>query len=282
MKERIRERCCNRFFPQKVSTVLYDYRPVPYEGQKVTTASAMAAMEKRAMEEGDATADEYMERAAQGIFSRVLEYIRNGRFGSDVVLLCGKGNKSGDAYSVGKLLVESGCEVTSFQITDLSKSSPFCQEHAKAFEKAGGKILDQFELPEKCVIIDGLFGTGFKGKIEGKMADVIERVNKSHHPVISIDIPSGVNGDSGLVEGAAIFADETISLGMLKVGHLYNQGYEHLGQIASVDFGMSQKYLDALEAFAYLVNPEIIKCNLPRHKRTANKYTVGQAALFAG
>ncbi len=267
--------------------MLYRYRPIASEGQKVVTAAVMAAMEKIAISEGDASGGEYMERAARGIFSVVTEYLQKSGLAHHLILLCGKGNKSGDAYSVGTLLVEAGHEVSALQITDLEQSSLLCQEHAEAFESAGGHIfpekkIDLFEIPEGAVIIDGLFGTGFRGKIEGKMADLIERINNSDHAVISIDIPSGVCGDTGIVEGPAIFADETISLGLLKVGHFYNQGYDHVGQITTVNFGMSQKYIDAIEPFAYLVNHEIIDRNFPRHKRTANKYSVGQTAIFGG
>lgn len=267
--------------------MLYQSRPVPLEGQKITTASAMAAMEKKAIEEGDATGAEYMDKAAAGIFSLVVNYVSDGGFPKEVVILGAKGNNTGDAYATGKHLLDEDFVVTSLQLYPLDECSELCQKHAKEFEKKGGKILYgndimDFHLPKKSVVLDGLLGTGFKGKVEGAMGELIEMVNDSHHVVVSIDIPSGVTGDRGIVEGSAIYADLTIYLGLLKVGHLFNQGYEHVGQIASVDFGISKKYIDELEPFAYVVNPQIAKKNLPHHKRTANKYTVGQVGVFAG
>ncbi len=267
--------------------MLYQSRPVPLEGQKITTAAAMAVMEKRAIEEGDASGAEYMDKAAAQIFKQTMNFIHEGGFSSDVVLLCAKGNNSGDAYATGKHLIEEGCQVTALQLFNLDECSFLCKQHATEFTKKGGKILygdemKNFKLPSKSVVIDGLLGTGFHGKVEGEMAELIERINQSHHAVISIDIPSGVSGDRGIVDGAAIYADLTIYLGLLKVGHLFNQGYEHVGQIAGIDFGISKKYIDDIEAFAYVVNPKVATRNLPHHKRTSNKYTVGQVGLYSG
>ena len=267
--------------------MLYEDRPAPLEGAKITTATSWSETERRAIDEGDATAAEYMQKAADGIYEITKKFIEDGHFEPRVTLLCAKGNNSGDAYAAGCQLIDNDCNVTSLQFAKLEECSPLCQQHAKAFRNKGGVIvfgddIDKFELSRKGVVLDGLFGTGFKGKIEGKMAKVIERVNSSHHAVISIDIPSGVSGDTGIVEGSAIFADLTIYLGLVKVGHLLNQGYEHVGRVARVDFGISRSYVKQLEPFAYIVNTKIAKRNVPHHKRTANKYSVGQVAVIAG
>lgn len=265
--------------------MLYKPRPVPFEGEKITTALAMAEMEKRAIEEHDATGAEYMDLAADGITALILDFLNENQ--GEIVILCAKGNNSGDAYAVGERLLSKGHQVTALQISNLEESSPLCQSHAKVFCKKGGIILTgdkikNFSFPSGCLIIDGLLGTGFHGKVEGEMAKLIERVNHLHCGVIAIDIPSGVAGDTGRVEGAAIYADLTIYLGLIKVGHLYNQGYEHVGELAHVNFGISAHYIDELTPFAYLVNPEVIYKNIPRHSRTANKYQVGQVGIVAG
>lgn len=267
--------------------MLYEFNPVPLEGQKITTASAMAEMEKKAIAEGDATGAAYMDKAAAGIFNVVCEFVDNGGFENHVIILGAKGNNTGDAYATANHLLDEDYQVTALQLFPIEECSELTQKHAKEFTKKGGQIIigdgiDSFGLPHNGVVLDGLLGTGFKGKVEGKMADLIEKINASHHAVISIDIPSGVAGDTGRVDGAALYADLTIYLGLLKLGHLFNQGYEHVGQLAQVDFGISQKYIDSLEPAAHVVHPQLARKNLPHHKRTANKYTVGQVALVAG
>jgi NAD(P)H-hydrate epimerase len=114
------------------------------------------------------------------------------------------------------------------------------------------------------------------------MKEVIQKLNRSPNPILAVDIPSGVIGDSGIVEGEAVNADLTVYVGLLKIGHLYNQGFEYAGELHAVDFGMSEKYISEIESFGSIVNLEIVVKNLPFRKRTVNKYSVGQVLLIAG
>ena len=260
---------------------------VSFAGEKVVTAREMEKVEKLALFEGDASPDEYMERAALGIFRIADRYIKDQFLESHVILLCARGNNSGDAYTVGELFLAKDIEVTAFQIAPLERSSELCQRRASSFAKKGGKIIfiddvDELIISSHSLIIDGLVGIGCKGEVKGLMKEVIEKINQLQNRVISIDIPSGVCGDTGIVGSSAILADITISLGVLKVGHFLNQGYHHAGEIYLVDFGMSPTYLNKMEPFASVVHPDMIRYNLPHHKRGANKYTVGQVVIIAG
>ena len=129
------------------------------------------------------------------------------------------------------------------------------------------------------MIIDGLLGTGFKGIVKDLLASVIEKVNKQEAFIFSIDIPSGVNGNTGKVEKSAIFADMTAYLGALKVGHLFEDGIEHVGQLSYVDFGMN---IQGLVEKMSLANYEALDCNLPKRKKKDHKYSVGKVIIIAG
>jgi len=258
-----------------------------FEGVKVTSASQMASTEKQAIEEGDATGAEYMDKAASGIYSVASQFILEHLLEEKLILLCGKGNNAGDAYSVGKMYQSKRGPVIAFQFFPLADCSDLCQKRAHAFIKSGGKIvfikaIEDLEFIDNTLIIDGLFGTGFKGAVQGVMKDAIEKTNCSENLVLSIDIASGISGNTGTAEGVAIKADMTVSLGLLKVGNIYNGGIEHLGEIERVNFGMSAKYIDSIDPYGYLVNIESLKYNLPQHKRTANKYSVGKVAIVGG
>ncbi len=260
---------------------------VSFAGEKIVTAEEMEKGEKLALFEKDASADEYMQRAAIGIFTLAQAYIAEHFLEPHVILLCARGNNSGDAYTVGERFLEKDIDVTAFQIAPLEGSSELCQMHAKYFVKKGGKIVriddvDDLVIPPHSLIIDGLLGIGCKGEVKGLMKEVIDRVNQLQNPVLSIDIPSGVCGNTGMVGSSAVLADLTISLGALKAGHFLNQGYEYIGEIHRLDFGMSSAYLDKMEPLAFLVHPDMASNNLPAHKKRSNKYTVGQAVLIAG
>jgi NAD(P)H-hydrate epimerase len=261
--------------------------PVPVEGQKVVSATRMAEMEARAILEGDATSNEYMEKAAQGIFEVAIRYIQEKNLKYEVILVCGKGNNGADAYSVGELLLENDIKVSAYQLFPLETASQLCREHAESFKDKGGEIyemnkISEFLLPPGVFVLDGMLGTGFRGRVEGLMKEVIQKLNRSPNPILAVDIPSGVIGDSGIVEGEAVNADLTVYVGLLKIGHLYNQGFEYAGELHAVDFGMSEKYISEIESFGSIVNLEIVVKNLPFRKRTVNKYSVGQVLLIAG
>ncbi len=261
--------------------------PVAVEGQKVVFATELSRIEKKAIDERSNRGAEFMLRAAEGIYEIVLNYIHEKNLSSDVVLICGKGNNTGDAYSVGEKLLENDFQVRAYQIFPISECSDLCRLHANAFKDKGGEIVEiksaeELFLKKGSLVLDGLLGTGFKGKVEGLMKEVILKLNASNNPVVAIDIPSGVPGDSGFVEDVAVIANLTVYVGFLKVGHLYNQGFEYVGELHGVDFGLEKNYADEMNPFGMIVNPEIVSRNLPFRRRTVNKYSVGQVMLIAG
>lgn len=257
-------------------------------GEKLVTASEMARVEQKSLKEGGGSAAAYMEQAAKGIAEFVSSWV--GRFTSvapPIYLICGKGNNGGDAYAAGEYLLAEGFEVSAFSLFPLKETSPLCHHHAMRFCEKGGRIIEvkrgeEIDIPETALVLDGIFGTGFSGKTEGLVYEVIERLNALPSSVIAIDIPSGVSGDTGEVKGNAIIADATLYLGAMKVGHLYGEGFPYVGELVFVDFGMQEAYKQELEPFAFLVNPEILQYNRPQHKRTSHKYEVGEVVLLGG
>ena len=135
---------------------------------------------------------------------------------------------------MGEILFVAGCylldknyHVTAIQLDELDKCSPLGKKNGLRFLKKGGKIVSDFDpLAHAGIILDGIFGTGFKGKVRQPYDSLIEAANRSGRPVIAIDIPSGLNGTTGEVEGNAIQAVATIFLGLPKTGFFLNQGCE--------------------------------------------------------
>ena len=223
------------------------HEKVPLEGEKITTSKAMKEIEELSIREGESDSS-YMEKAARGIFEVVSSVIDTDH----VLLLCHKGNNSADAYLVGIYLLEAGFRVNAIQCLPIEEGSELLKRHAKTFLKKGGEIrflesIDTLEITKESFVIDGLFGTGFKGEVKGLVKDLIEKVNTLNNLVLSIDIPSGISGDTGLAKGAtAIYANYTVYLGLLKWGHLFTESFEHVGELIHVDFGMPKKYIEIL------------------------------------
>ncbi|OGN61569.1 MAG: hypothetical protein A3F09_05855 [Chlamydiae bacterium RIFCSPHIGHO2_12_FULL_49_11] len=262
--------------------------PIPLEGMPILTAHEMARIEQRAIAEDPSLDELFMETASRGMFELVLGTIRQKDFSDHAILVCGKGNNAGDAYTIGTLLLAESIEVDAYQLFPLDECSKLCRKHAAAFKSRGGVIHtiarpEEMEIPSRRdIIIDGIVGTGFTGTLTGLASDIVQKINRSENCVFAIDIPSGIHGGTGEIGEAAIEANITAYLGALKIGHLYNQGLENVGDLYHIDFGLETRFYDGAHFFGHVINPEILRHNLHKPRRKAHKYEVGQVAVVAG
>lgn len=256
------------------------------EGLKIVAAQEMARIEKMAYDEG-ASEQEFMESAGGAIAKIVEQFVHEHGLAKVVTLLVGKGNNGGDAFAAGTKLIEDGYQVSALHIFPLEKCSPLCKAMHEKFRSRGGNVRhardeQSFQFGAKGIILDGLVGTGFHGKAEDELALAIECANRSKLPILAIDIPSGVNGTTGEVESVAIYARETIFLGLPKSGFFLKNGWDHVGKLRYASFGLSDKYIAKAKAFAYLLNEQRMPGLLPPIKRSRHKYQAGYVLAIAG
>lgn len=236
------------------------------EGLKVVAVQEMARIEKSCDEE------KLMLNAGQAMAQRVLQHLEKHRLPKKVTLLVGKGNNGADAYLAGVHLLEEGCCVHAWTVSE--DVSPLNAKFREAFRRGKGQFLHRLE----GVLLDGLLGTGFKGKVEGKMAELIELANESHLPILAVDIPSGLDGTTGEVHSVAIRATETLALGLPKMGFFLREGWNHVGKLHILDIGLPPEAVAQAEAVAYL--PKSLP--LPKIVRNRNKYEAGYVVGFGG
>ena len=180
------------------------------EGIKVVSAEEMVRLEQG----GDP--ERYMAEAGRRVAEAVIGFVETHRLAKQATLLVGKGNNGGDAYAAGIWLLGEGYRVHAYALYE--KGGALNERFRDDFRKKGGRFAEGLE----GVIVDGLLGTGLKGKVEKKMAGVMAEANGSGLPIFSIDIPSGLHGTSGDVGGIAICATETVALGLPKIGFFIN------------------------------------------------------------
>lgn len=253
---------------------------------KVVSAHQMALLEAEAYRDGSSESD-FMEEAGSGIALIAHDLVEYLNLDRHIILLCGKGNNAGDAYVAGVQLLHLEYDVTAYQFFPLHECSQLCQEHHLQFLNEGGRLhtasnAEEINLPTSGLIIDGLFGTGFRGQIEEPIAAVIRLANQSHLPILSVDIPSGLDGASGQVEGDAIMATVTAFLGLPKTGFFLRQGWDHVGRLSYVDFGLPKEYIETAEAEMVMLSPDMLKALLPPLKRSRHKYEAGHVVGLAG
>ena len=177
-----------------------------------------------------------MKNAGTAVAKVILKSIKK----QPIIVVCGPGNNGGDGFILAEYLRKKGYEVDVFCL----QKKYYKGDALKALNQLQIKsksILD-LKIKKKSVVIDCLFGTGISRKISGFLRKIIFKINKSKQKTISIDIPSGVHGDTGKVCGCAIKANETLALHAKKIGHTLYPGKTYCGKIIVVDIGISKKF----------------------------------------
>ena len=161
------------------------------------------------------------------------KYLSKKDYG-EIVFFAGRGNNASDGYAVCRQLRRYGLKIRAFQLFSAEECSEECINQMRMAEAYGvktsevstnGEIQSYFDQrSRRAFVIDGIFGTGVRLPVSNFLFDVFNLVGAQSEVVISLDMPSGVHGDSGIVAGNAIEADETLAIGMPKLGHLSQKG----------------------------------------------------------
>ena len=251
----------------------------------VVTTSEMRAIEADSVARG-ATWEGLMDRAGERIAAHILEW-GQGRQGLRALTLSGPGNNGGDALVVARILADNGWEVRALVWNrdpekDARLQAPLNIRGVPlvAMPPLMGPRLDS--LLEWCtLVVDGLFGTGLQRNIEGDIAELIRRVSVSGKPTVGVDIPSGVDSDTGAVRGVAVPCDFTVTLGAYKYGLVQQPGARLAGKIYLGDIGLSDTKSAEL-ASGELLTDKLVRGLLPARPDDANKGTFGKTMVVAG
>lgn len=199
-------------------------------------------------------------------------------------VICGSGNNGGDGYVLARLAAEQG-----FAVSVLAMSSPeqLAGDAATAymdFAAQGGAVAEYEGVLDDGadLLIDGLFGSGLDRDVEGRYAEVIAQVNQSNAPVVALDIPSGLHGDSGAVMGAAVNADLTITFVGLKSGLYLDAGPGLAGRIVFDDLEIPPECRVGETPILRRIDDQVVGKALPRRKRSAHKGNFGHVLIVGG
>lgn len=221
---------------------------------KIVSVAGMRELDEAAIRAGIA-ADVLMDRAGRGAADEILAFCASHLHPSHVrrwVVLAGKGNNGGDAYVVAReLAARSSLPVAVFATLPPAQLTGAARHHAELLPRTVPVHVVE-ELPAAAlapggVIIDGLLGTGISGTLRPPCPRLIEQINASRLPVAALDLPSGLDGDSG--EGTdVVVADLTLTMGLPKAGLLTPSGLAHCGRLVCVDIGLPPESVAAAPA----------------------------------
>ena len=219
-----------------------------------------------------------MDRAGRAVARAALD-VAGRRYGLRVAILCGKGNNGGDGFVAARTLSRAGASVRLLAVGDVDGSSGAAEHHLQMWRDAGGRI-DPFAaeaLEGADVVVDAIFGTGFRGVAEGVAAEACAAVNALGVPVVAVDIPSGIDGSTGTCSGDCIRADITVAIGAQKIGTAIGEGATASGTVIVVDIG-----IPVTEGVASLVEPLDVARVVPARPEDSHKRSSGTVLVLAG
>ena len=237
---------------------------------KVLTNSQMRAADNYTIENLKISSEMLMHRAGIAIADVVASYAEMVINAKTILVVCGTGNNGGDGYVCAQELNNRG-----FNVIVYAMDGNLSADCAREKSKYNGVYTEEIT---GDIIVDCLFGTGLCRAVSGKYAEVIEKINSSGAYVISVDIPSGLNGDNGLVEGCAVKAELIVAIAELKVGYFLNDGSDFCDIIIKKDIGITCPKND----YAQIFEDSDIKNFYPKRKRNSHKGTYGAAQLIVG
>jgi hydroxyethylthiazole kinase-like uncharacterized protein yjeF len=234
------------------------------EADRMTMASGVAGIE-------------LMENAGRAVADNVA-----GRHppGARITVVAGPGNNGGDGLVAARLLRKWGYRVRVLLLGEPSRFKGDALKAAQAWDVPCDAATPA-ALAEGEAIVDALFGAGLDRPVEGNARAIIEAMN-GHACIHAVDLPSGINGTTGAVMGAAVRASETITFFRRKVGHILLPGRLHCGVVHIADIGIATSALKALEPRTWINTPSLWIEHFPVPAASGHKYTRGHAVLVSG
>lgn len=201
--------------------------------------------------------------------------------GRRVRVIAGPGNNGGDGFVAARLLAGRGFEVQVGFAGDRAKLKGDAARAAGRWQGATEAAAPD-ALGDCDLIIDALFGAGLDRPVEGAMRALIEAIDTSGRAVLAVDLPSGINGTSGAIMGAAVKAARTVTFFRRKTGHLLLPGRLHCGALEVADIGIPDRVLETIKPKAFANGPALWGQDFPRPSAEGHKYSRGHAVVVSG
>ncbi|MEW6409960.1 MAG: NAD(P)H-hydrate dehydratase [Nitrospirota bacterium] len=258
---------------------------------KVVTADEMRKIDTRATKELGILGVVLMENAGRCVVTETER--RYGCLeGKRLCIVSGKGNNGGDGFVVARHATNRGAAVSVFIVGEKDDIKGDARINLEILLRSGipvSELRDKKELRElrrilsTCnIVIDALLGTGLSSSVKGLHKEVIDAINSSAKPVVSVDIPSGISSDTGEILGNAVVADMTVTAGLPKRGLLLYPGAKNAGVVKIADIGIPKSFLNNDSIKTNLITLEQVKKMIPRREPDVHKGSIGHLLVIAG
>lgn len=258
---------------------------------KVVTTAEIREIDQRAIEDYGIPSVVLMENAGSEA-TRQIESIMGNLYNKKIAVFAGKGNNGGDGYVVARYLYNQGAKVKIFLIGSKTDVTGDALINLQIITHMGIDVIEvandgdwdkvKIAMTFTDCLVDALVGTGFTGQLCGNMAQVVESINKTNKVVIAIDIPSGVDGDTGQIRGVAIKAHHTITFSLPKQGLLLYPGASYAGDVSVTDIGIPRTLLMDENIKQNIITSTAVGQMFVKRSPDVHKGSCGKVLIVAG
>ncbi len=258
---------------------------------KVVTTAEIKAIDQRAIAEYGIPGIVLMENAGNEV-TRQIESIIGDLYNKKISIFAGKGNNGGDGYVVARHLYNRGAKVKVFLVGSKGAVAGDALINLQIITQMGIEVIEivndgdwdkvKIAIMFTDCLVDALLGNGFSGPLSGRMVEIVDSINKTNKVVIAIDVPTGVDGDTGQVRGIAVKAHHTIAFSLPKQGLLLYPGASYAGDVSVADIGIPRTLLDDGKIKQNIITGTAIGKIFEKRRPDVHKGSCGKVLVIAG
>lgn len=257
----------------------------------IVTAGEMQEMDRQTIESFGIPGRVLMENAGLGatrVFLDQFDGINIKRIG----VIAGRGNNGGDGFVIARYLSQKDIDITVYLLSEKARVKGDAAANLKLLSPLNVPVIEmpdqqsfhthKTDMLHQEIWIDAILGTGLKSDVKGYFKQVIDYINSLNKPVFSVDIPSGLNSDTGQVCGTCIHACATATFAFAKTGHLLYPGADYTGNLEIIDIGIPDHIAEKAGPKQHLLTPEMLTAAFKPRPSDAHKGTTGHALIVSG
>lgn len=257
----------------------------------IVTANEMQKMDRSTIETFGLPGRILMENAGRGATQFFLEQFKDAE-NKKIGVIAGRGNNGGDGFVIARYLAQKKIRVTVYLLSERQKVSGDAAANLKLLSPLDVPVIEmpdaesfsthETAMRHEAIWIDAILGTGLQSDVKGFFRDVIDFINQSNKPVFAVDIPSGLNSDTGQPCGTCIRADATATFAFAKTGHFLFPGADYTGILKIIDIGVPPFIANDVNPLQYLLTPDLIRSVFYPRPSDAHKGHTGHLLVIAG
>ncbi len=238
-------------------------------------STQIKAIDKLAADYLNISSYELMQLASQSIYDYVQQY-------NNILVVTGAGNNAGDGFVIANMARKHRKTVSVWSLVDGEKLPDDAKKAAKAYVQQGGRIVEHVEESDYDCIVDAVFGTGLSRDVEGHFAKAIKWINNQDTTVVAVDIPSGLDADTGTIKGCAINATMTVTVICYKPGLVTYNGKDLCGTLFCEELNIPHETYEKVKSQLFLLDHQVLNNVKFNHSHSSHKGSFGSAVIAGG